>query len=230
MEKIKKLFQADAAYLENLHSFRLRDTLIAAVYYLLILAVYYIVGHMLAVMQLDFRLPMSIGFILLPVLLCFRSLSGLGLSRRNLTRSLIVSAVSGCIFLLAFSVIPNVFAGRHLLPVNRILYHIFFFFIMIGFSEEVGFRGFIQPRLFPLLKSEWLTVLAGGILFVFMHYPFQMAVRQMGFWDYLPKFIEQAPMQFLWHFVFTWFYRRYGNLYGSTVLHGLVDMTGGLFG
>ena len=44
-----------------------------------------------------------------------------------------------------------------------------------------------------------------------------------------PLFISNAPMQLLWHLAFTWLYRRYGNLYGSAVLHGCVDMCSGIF-
>ena len=102
-------------------------------------------------------------------------------------------------------------------------------FVVIGLSEEISFRGFIQPRLYPLLKREWLVVLVGGALFVGMHYPFQMAARNMTFGEYWPLFIGNAPMQFIWHLAFTWLYRRYGNLYGSAVLHGCVDMCAGIF-
>ena len=68
------------------------------------------------------------------------------------------------------SIIPGIIAHRELLPVNEIAYYIFYYFFIIGFSEEISFRGFIQPRLFPALKKEWLTILMGGLLFVFKHY------------------------------------------------------------
>ena len=89
--------------------------------------------------------------------------------------------------------------------------------------------GFIQPRLYPLVKREWLAVLFGGLLFVFMHYPYQMAARGMTAAQYWPQFIASAPFQFFWHLIFTTLYRRYGNIFGSTVLHGLVDLSGGIF-
>ena len=44
-----------------------------------------------------------------------------------------------------------------------------------------------------------------------------------------PDFIVHDTFQFFWHLVFTMLYRRYGNIYGSTVLHGLVDLSGGIF-
>ncbi len=63
-----------------------------------------------------------------------------------------------------------------------------------------------------------------------MHMPFQMARRGMGLAEYWPTFIANAPMQFVWHLVCTWLYRRYGNIFGCAVLHGLVDLSMGIFG
>ena len=48
--------------------------------------------------------------------------------------------------------------------------------------------------------------------------------------EYWPQFIASAPFQLLWHYVCTWLYRRYGNIFGSTVMHGCVDMSMGIFG
>ena len=86
-----------------------------------------------------------------------------------------------------------------------------------------------HAQLFPLVKREWLTILLGGVLFVLMHYPYQMAARGMTFTQYWPLFIANAPFQFLWHLAFTALYRRYGNIFGSTLLHGCVDMSMGIF-
>ena len=136
----------------------------------------------------------------------------------------------GIIFILSYAIIPGIIAGSTLLPAKEIVYNIFYYFIIIAFEEELSFRGFIQPRLYPLLKKEWITLIIGGILFVFMHYPFQMAARGMSFIEYFPLFIAGAPMQFIWHFVFSWLYRRFGNIFGGTILHGFIDMSMGIFG
>ena len=229
MEKIRQLFTADESYRKNMQSFTLRDTAIAVVYYTGLMALYYIIGHLYAVTKIRLSIPMNIILMLIPVFICRRALSRTGISKNKLKPSLIMGCVIGGIFLLSYTVIPCIIAHRQLLPAANIAYNIFFFFLIIGLSEEISFRGFIQPRLFPLCKHEWLTVLVGGVLFVFMHFPFQMAARQMTFAEYWPLFLENAPMQMILHFVFTWLCRRYGNIFGSTVMHGLVDMTGGIF-
>ncbi|MBO6055194.1 MAG: CPBP family intramembrane metalloprotease [Oscillospiraceae bacterium] len=230
MKKRQPFLAADPEYAEQLTRFSVLDAVLALAYYLLILVVYYFMGRTVSLTGRYLGVPVNLALLLLPVLLCLKHLSAVGLSLRNLGRSLLAAAVPGILYLLSFSIIPGIVSRSPLLPAGRILYNLFYYFIVIAMSEEVGFRGFIQPRLMPLLKREWLCILVGGILFVLMHYPYQMAARGMGFSEYLPRFLENAPMQLLLHFVFTWYCRRYGNLFGSTLLHGCVDMTMGIFG
>ena len=223
-----KLFRADPHYLDMLHSFTVPNALMALGYYLVILIVYYCAGSIMARTGKYYGVFVNIALMLIPVMIC-RKMSSIGLCKRNLKRSLLVSGMIGILFLLISTIIPGIFSGAKLLPLQKIASNVIYFFVAIALSEEISFRGYIQPRLYPLVKREWLAVLFGGILFVFMHYPYQMAARGMTAAQYWPQFIASAPFQFFWHLVFTILYRRYGNIYGSTVLHGLVDLSGGIF-
>lgn len=223
-----KLFRADPHYLDILHSFTVPDALMALGYYLVILIVYYCTGSIMARTGKYYGVFVNIALMLIPVMIC-RKMSSIGLCKRNLKRSLLVSGMIGILFLLISTIIPGISSGAKLLPLKKIASNVIYFFVAIALSEEISFRGYIQPRLYPLVKREWLAVLFGGILFVFMHYPYQMAARGMTAAQYWPQFIASAPFKFFWHLVFTILYRRYGNIYGSTVLHGLVDLSGGIF-
>ena len=223
-----KLFRADPHYLDILHSFTVPDALMALGYYLVILIVYYCTGSIMARTGKYYGVFVNIALMLIPVMIC-RKMSSIGLCKRNLKRSLLVSGMIGILFLLISTVIPGISSGAKLLPLKKIASNVIYFFVAIALSEEISFRGYIQPRLYPLVKREWLAVLFGGLLFVFMHYPYQMAARGMTAAQYWPQFIASAPFKFFWHLVFTILYRRYGNIYGSTVLHGLVDLSGGIF-
>ena len=223
-----KLFRADLHYLDILHSFTVPDALMALGYYLVILIVYYCTGSIMARTGKYYGVFVNIALMLIPVMIC-RKMSSIGLCKRNLKRSLLVSGMIGILFLLISTIIPGISSGAKLLPLKKIASNVIYFFVAIALSEEISFRGYIQPRLYPLVKREWLAVLFGGILFVFMHYPYQMAARGMTAAQYWPQFIASAPFKFFWHLVFTILYRRYGNIYGSTVLHGLVDLSGGIF-
>ena len=223
-----KLFRADPHYLDILHSFTVPDALMALGYYLVIRIVYYCAGSIMSRTGKYYGVFANIALMLIPVMICRKMLS-IGLCKRNLKRSLLVSGMIGILFLLISTIIPGISSGARLLPLKKIASNVIYFFVVIALSEEISFRGFIQPRLYPLVKREWLAVLFGGLLFVFMHYPYQMAVRGMTAAQYWPQFIASAPFQFFWHLVFTILYRRYGNIYGSTLLHCLVDLSGGIF-
>jgi len=223
-----KILYADPKYRELLKSFTVSDSIVALLYYVLILAVYYLMGLALSRTGKYYGYAVNIILMLIPIFIC-RRLSSLGISKRNLKKSLIVSGLIGLLFLLSMTIIPGIIMKAEFLPVGNILNNIFYYLIIIALSEEISFRGYIQPRLYPLVKNECLMIIIGGILFVFMHYPFQMSMRGMSFLEYWPQFISAAPFQFLWHLAFSELYRLFGNIFGSTLLHGLVDLSTGIF-
>lgn len=223
-----KLLYKDPSYLDLLKSFAMRDALTAIGYYVIFMLVLYFTGYIASNNGKYLGAYASLILMLIPVMLC-RKLSTIGINRRNLLKSLIVSSVIGILFLLVYTIIPGIMTHKKLLSTKKIVSNLVYYFAIIGLSEEIGFRGFIQPRLFPLVKKEWLMILIGGVLFVLMHYPFQMAARGMTLFEYWPLFIENAPFQFLWHIIFSLLYRRYGNIFGSTLLHCCVNMSEGIF-
>ena len=226
----KGFLAADPVYREQMEHYTLKDMAAALIYYALFMAAYFWMGREQARTGRYLIEAGNLILALIPVLLCVKHLSHVGITLRNLKPSLLMGAAIGLVFLAAWTIIPGIVSGAKLLPAGEILYNVYQYFIIIGLCEEIAFRGFIQPRLFPALKKEWLTILVGGILFVLMHMPFQMARRGMGLAEYWPTFIANAPMQFVWHLVCTWLYRRYGNIFGCAVLHGLVDLSMGIFG
>lgn len=219
----------DDKYMDQLRSYTVTDTIIAVIFYFLIMVVYYYMGLISASTGVYYGDIVNISIIVIAIILCLKNLSKTGISSRNLLKSICISSIIGIIWLVSFSIVPNLQAGYRFLPLNTIINNAVYYFVIIAFSEEVSFRGFIQPRLYPVLKKEWLVYLVGGIMFVLMHYPFQMTVRGMSFMEYLPFFLAGAPMQLVLHYAFTWMYRRYGNIFGAAIWHGCVDMTMGLF-
>ena len=225
-----KVFAADPVYREQMEGYTQKDSVLALAYWVLWMAVYYFMGQVMARTGQYYGNIVNIGLMLVAVVLCIRKLSSIGITLRNLKPSLLMGLVIGTVVLLAIGIVPGIMSGASLLPFGKILSNVFYYVIIIGLAEEIGFRGFIQPRLYPLLKKEWLTVIVGGVLFVLMHIPFQMGARGMSFAEYWPTFIANAPIQFFWHLVSTWLYRRYGNIAGAALFHGMLDLSMGIFG
>ena len=226
---MKTIFKTDQGYLDNMKSYTKKDAYIALAYYLFNMVALYIVGRIYSGFGKYFGNLLAVISIVIVLLLVRLKVSKVGISKQGIPAGVITGLVMGVIFILIYTIIPGIVSGSELLPVSSIIYNIFYYFVIIAFEEELSFRGFIQPRLYPLLKKEWIVLLVGGILFVFMHYPFQMAARGMNFIEYFPLFIASAPMQLIWHYVFSWFYRRFGNIFGGTLMHGFVDMSMGIW-
>ena len=224
------IFKANQEYLDNMKSYTIKDSCIALAFYGFDMLTLYIAGVILSNSGKYYGVPMAFVCIAIVLLIARFSGSKVGINRQGLFSGAVTGLIMGMIFLLSYTIIPGIVAGLTFLPAKEIAYNVFYYFIIIAFEEELSFRGFIQPRLYPLLKKEWITLLVGGILFVLMHYPFQMAARGMNIIEYFPMFIASAPYQLMWHYVFSWFYRRFGNIFGGTILHGFVDMSMGIFG
>lgn len=224
------IFKADQEYLDNLHNYTVKDTCLALAFYIFNLVSLYIVGKIHSDTGNYHGEILAILTIAIVLLLVKLKVSKVGISKRGALPGIITGLIMGVIFIMSYTIIPGIIAGLTILSAKAIINNIFYYFIIIAFEEELSFRGFIQPRLFPLLKKEWITLIVGGIFFVFMHYPYQMAARGMNFIEYFPLFIAGAPLQLMWHFVFSWLYRRFGNIFGGTILHGFVDMSMGIFG
>lgn len=227
---MKKLFKAEQQYIDDLNSFTKIDAILAIVFYIFEMVALYVLGVIYVNSGRYLGYPFAVVSIVLALVLARVKFTKVGITKTNVLPSVITGVVLGVVFILSYTIIPGILSGARLLPIKVIAQNVFYYFIIIGFEEEIAFRGFIQPRLFPILKKEWLTILIGGILFVFMHYPFQMAAHGMSAVEYFPLFISGAPLQFMWHCIFSLIYRKFGNLYGSTILHGFVDLSMGIFG
>lgn len=223
------IFKADEEYLENIQSYSIKDSCIALIFYVFDMLALYALGIINSSSGIYLGELLAVFTIIVVLLLTRFKWSTVGIRLRNASKGILTGLIMGIIFLSCYTIIPGIIGGLELLPAKTIGYNIFYYFVIIAFEEELTFRGFIQPRLFPLLKKEWIMMLVGGILFVCMHYPYQMAARGMSFTQYFPLFIAGAPMQLLWHFVFSWLYRRFGNIFGGTILHGFIDMSMGIF-
>ncbi|WP_083879838.1 CPBP family intramembrane glutamic endopeptidase [Desulfitobacterium dichloroeliminans] len=101
--------------------------------------------------------------------------------------------------------------------------------LVISLVEEIIFRGYIQTRLYGLIKRPLFAIILGGILFMLMHIPFQIGYAKMGLFAYIQVNYITLMFTFIWHVVFDFLYRKYNTIYASTIFHGLMDWANYLF-
>ena len=104
----------------------------------------------------------------------------------------------------------------------KAIYNVFYYFVVIGLAEEIIFRGYIQTRIYGLIKKDVPAIAMTGVLFYAMHLPYQMPVNGMQL-----SLINFAIM-FALHIVMNFLHRKYNSLAAPMVFHGLLDWGGAL--
>jgi membrane protease YdiL (CAAX protease family) len=156
------------------------------------------------------------------VLVRKQKLASIGFTLKNIGKALKTGVVLGIIFSFFMNVLPNILAGGKIISFNQALYNIFYYFIIISLTEEIIIRGYIQTRLYGLIKNDNLAVFVIGFLFYTMHLPFQIPVNGMQI-NLINMVVTVAI-----HFVLNGLYRKYNSLAAPTVFHGLLDWGGNL--
>lgn len=222
---IKKFFVMDDSYKEMISKYTTIDGILAIAMYVLLLFAYYFMGILFVQRQIYLGVPVNLLLIvvcIVAVLLRKQKPASIGFTLKNIGKSLLTGTILGIIFSFFMNVLPNILAGGEIITVNQALYNIFYYFIVISLSEEVIFRGYIQTRIYGLIKHDIPAVIVTGFLFYMMHLPFQMPVNGMQI-----NLINMAIMVAL-HFVMNFLYRKYNSLAAPTVFHGLLDWGGNL--
>lgn len=105
-----------------------------------------------------------------------------------------------------------------LIPIGQV-----FLFLLLGFGEKYGWRGYLLPRLLPLGEVKGAIIL--GIIWALWHLPV-LTLRPGPLWFSIPLFTITVT---LLSFPFTWLYRAAGSVLVVTVLHTSFDVWGDNF-
>jgi len=147
-------------------------------------------------------------------------ISSIGFSSKNALPSLVVGLMCAIIPLILLNgFLPAVIYGWKLEPIGYLLYQFFYSLVAVAFVEEVLFRGYIQTRLYGIIKGNITSILMGALLFMLMHIPFQFAYSGMGILGQM--FFLNLAFTFMFHIVLNLIYIKYNVIYGAILLHTL---------
>jgi membrane protease YdiL (CAAX protease family) len=206
-------------------SYTKTDGLLAIALYVLLLIAYFLMGLLNVYTGIYLGVLVNLALIALCAALALvrkQKLASVGFTLHRIGASLIAGAVSGVVFAFFMNVLPILLEGGRPVSVGQALYNVFYYFIVIGLSEEVVFRGYIQTRLYGFIKNDIAAVLLSGILFYAMHLPYQMVANGLRI-D-----LRNMAILFALHIIMNFLYRKYKSLAAPTVFHGLLDW-GGIF-
>lgn len=231
-QKIKRFFKTDEAYNDDLKKYTKTDGMIAILYYLVFMITYYLMGRVYAEKQIYLGIVCNIGLAILSILLVLirkQKLRTLGLTLRKQKQAVIFGTVLGLILVFVNNVIPAILSGSQFTRISNLLYNTFYYFIIIAFVEEIAFRGFIQTRIYGLIKNDLIAVIVVSLMFSFMHIPFQMALSATNLVTFLANNVIWLLLLLLWHIIFNFLHRKNNNIITNTIFHGFMDWGSSLF-
>lgn len=153
------------------------------------------------------------------VLIKDKNIHNLGFGREKLKANLLISFA---IVIVAFTVILIV-SGQ---PFEKLLVEMFYYLFYIAAIEEILFRGFIQNYLFGFKWNRYLIFIVGGLLFSFMHLPFQMFVHDNVSFAYVIEAIPNLIETFIFHLIFCWVTNKRKDIFIAIAIHYAYDFLG----
>jgi len=118
--------------------------------------------------------------------------------------------------------LPGLLGGWQIRPANVIIWAVVQVLIM-AFYEDVFYVGYIQTRIYGLIKNDILAVLVGAIIFAVMHWPFLIRTAMtsgegVGA-DFLGVLVFLTIAWIVWHVIYNTVFRRLRSIITVTLLH-----------
>jgi len=125
---------------------------------------------------------------------------------------------------------------RGSLNLHLLFFSLIHLFLFVGFMEEFVFRGYIQSRLYGVIRNDKIAIFIGSFIFVILH-PISDIIVTMILTDMYYMTMFSAEIN-IFHFNRSWdvyllmfiiaiilntLYRKYNSLIGPIILHGFIN-------
>ncbi|KLU59067.1 CAAX amino terminal protease self- immunity [Peptococcaceae bacterium CEB3] len=231
MNRLIKLFRTDRSYREEVSKYGISDGLLALGVFAALMVLYYFAGVYQATKKIYLGVPVNLLFIALCVFLAVIRKDGirsLGFKRKQAAKSVLTGLALGILIVLVDAVV-SLAHGSRLAPFGTIVWRFFYYLMIIALMEEVVFRGYIQSRLFGLVRNNVAATILAAIMFVLMHIPYQMGAAGVNWLTFCQNNGIWFVFLFMWHMVFTYLFRKYNSVFAPTLMHALMDWGNILF-
>lgn len=170
---------------------------------------------------------------LLPIflILIFRrqSLDTIGLKKTKSWKSILLGIIGSIPFSVMNAMGP-IRSGKTLNPnITDWIWIFLYYLVCIAFVEEVVFRGYLQTRIFGLIKNKWIGIVLVGIMFSLMHVPFQMIRANMSFVDFILYDMQHLITTMIIHIYLVYLYTRDNNIIAPTIAHAIMNFSYEIF-
>lgn len=231
MAKQIKFLEINATYKGMIGTYNKKDAIWAFGVYILVMISYYIMGVLYSDknVYLGYQINVALAVIcVIIVLIRKQKLKSIGFDKIEIKKSFVFGIVLA-LFIFLVDFIPGYLAGYEMLPLAKLFSNFLYYFFIIALVEEIVFRGFIQTRIYGIIKNPILSILVTAFLFMTMHIPFQMGAAHVGVITYISTYFISLFITFLWHIVFNFMYAKYNSIAAPTIFHAVLDWANYLF-
>lgn len=222
----------NADYKSNLSNYNKADGFKAFAVYIVIMMSAFFQGWLYTTSASVFVLNSShiwIALILVAAFFLFliaskEKIQSIGINGDNIKSSILLGIAGGAILLALKTAL--FMAQGFKISLNMPVLMNWVIFCISAFEEEIIFRGYIQTRLFGLLKTQWIAGIINAILFLSIHYPVRWVVSgAISFGSLSAGYvISLLALHYFCDFV----YKRTNCLYGSILLHIIYNAVGAM--
>jgi len=163
----------------------------------------------------------AFGFIVVPcfaiVMLKKQSIASIGIHTKNLWSALGIGAVLAALILLLRAFIPGLVEGWEFHPLNHVMLMLFFT-VALAIMEDIVFSGYIQTRIYGLIKNDIAAVLIVGFLFALIHVVAYAGL--FGISDFsIASFSTRFPFWIGMHIIYNLVFRRRFSIFPVIMVH-----------
>lgn len=222
-------FEADEGYIQALDEYDKKDAIIAIAIFLVYMGFVYLAGLVFRYIIIndipDTRLtsvlvlaPVNFSVLTLVILVLLRKkqkFSSIGITKHKIVKSSMIGMILGSLVFVSNHTHHTFFS--FLGAVSPL--ELFYMFLVVSFVEELFFRGYLQTRLYGLVKSGFWSITIVGLLFWVAHVPLFLPLSEF---NAMPNLLR--PGFFIAHVALNFLHRKYNNLSGPIILHGFLNL------
>jgi membrane protease YdiL (CAAX protease family) len=225
---------ADDEYVQQSKEYGRKDALLALILYVIMNLLFVLMGKIFVRKGITLTETyifcvtgivslVCIGLVFLFCLIRKQKLETIGFSKNQVKKSFALGMILLILVAIFGGLWPIISGSTIQTNIGVIFMRVIYFFIFIGFTEELVFRGYIGTRLYGCFANKRLSLVIVGIMFSLLHIPFHMVVAQMSLSEYISVNWESLIIIFLFHYVFQWLYSKYNSIVAPTILHFIWD-------
>lgn len=228
---MKGIFENDKSYGSNLKLYTTKDGLLSFVLFGIIIFMYSI----LAILDIKVKFVKNnilimgciFNFLLILITLLFvkfrkQNLDTIGIYKGKWKKSCCIGSILA-IILFFNNCGSYLLQGSKLIDIRNILPLVIYFFF-VALSEEIVFRGYISTRLCGIIKKQWVAIIATGLLFMLMHFPYRMIAYGMSLKTLTINNLFWLIDLFFTHIILNYIYMKTNSLYGAIIPHWIADL------